>query len=342
MNIFPVTVLTGFLGSGKTTLLNHLLSQPGMAQTAVLINEFGEIGLDHLLVRHVADDIVLLNSGCLCCTVRGDMIKALRELYFKRVEGTVPEFTRIVIETTGLADPAPILHTLMTDPLLSSIYRLDGIVTTVDAVHGGRALDQYEEAIKQAAVADRLILTKTDLAGYEQTEVLHARLRTLNPAAPILRAINGAVAPSAILEAGLFNDRDKIPDVRKWLNTEAYTAAHAGHHPHTHDVNRHDARVQAFAFIQETPVTWPALAFGLETLIAQHGEQVLRMKGIVHVAGSDRPLAIHGIQHVLHPPAELDGWPDDDHRTRIVFITRDLSRQIVERFLQRPLSNTLL
>lgn len=332
MDSFPVTVLTGFLGSGKTTLLNHLLAHPGLAQTAVLINEFGEVGLDHLLVKHVAEDIVLLQSGCLCCTVRGDMVDALRDLFVKRVKGEVPDFSRVIIETTGLADPAPIIHTLMTDPLLASRYRLDGIVATVDAVNGARTLDNHAEAVKQAAMADRLVLTKTDIADYSAVEMLHARLRQLNPAAPILRADQGRLDPAEILDAGLFNDRDKIPDVRKWLNAEAYADAHHHDHHH-HDVNRHDDRVAAFVFTADKPVSWPALSFALELLISNKGENILRVKGIVNVAGEDKPLAIHGVQHVFHPPAQLESWPDDDRRTRIVFITRDFGREAITRML---------
>lgn len=338
----PVTVLTGFLGSGKTTLLNHLLVQPELGETAVLINEFGEIGLDHLLVQHVAEDIVLLQSGCLCCTVRGDMVDALRDLFLKRVKGEVPEFNRVVIETTGLADPAPIIHTLMTDPLLASRYRLDGIVTTVDAVNGGATLNNHDEAVKQVAVADRLVLTKADIADYTAIEVLHARLKTLNPGARLVRAVNGAVDPKEVLEAGLFNDADKIPDVRTWLNAEAYADLRRerdrkmgieDHLGHQHDINRHDARVQAFVFIRDEPISWPGLAFALELLISQRGENLLRIKGIVNAKESEKPLAIHGVQHVFHPPAPLPGWPDADHRTRIVFITRDLDRAVIAEML---------
>lgn len=340
----PVTVLTGFLGSGKTTLLNHLLAQPELGDTAVLINEFGAVGLDHLLVEHVAEDVVLLQSGCLCCTVRSDMVDSMRDLFLKRVKGDIPEFQRLVIETTGLADPAPIIHTLMNDPLLSSRYRLDGIITAVDAVNGNVTLDNQEEAVKQAAMADRILLTKTDIADYTAVEVLHARLRALNPGAPILRIVNGEVDPDAILDAGLFNDRDKIPDVFKWLNAEAYAdlrrdrdrkmGIEEDHSHHHHDINRHDARIQAFVFTRDEPISWPALAFALELLISQRGENLLRIKGIVNTKENDKPLALHGVQHVFHPPAVLPGWPSDDHRSRIVFITRDLKREVVEEMLE--------
>lgn len=339
MSLIPVTVLTGFLGSGKTTLLNHLLAQPDLADTAVLINEFGAVGLDHLLVRQVAEDVVLLQSGCLCCTVRGDLVEGMRDLFIKRVRGEIPEFNRMVIETTGLADPAPIIHTLMTDPLISGRYKLDGIVATVDAVNGSRTLDAQAEAVKQAAMADRLVLTKADIADPVEVEVLRARLRRLNPAAPIIVAANGVLDPSAILDAGLFNPGSKIPDVAGWLNEEAYRAhQHAHHDHHHHDPNRHDAHIQAFVFSASEPVSWTALAFALELMISSRGENLLRIKGIVNARESADPLAIHGVQHVFHPPAPLPGWPDDDRRTRIVFITRDLSRRAVEELLNGILS----
>jgi G3E family GTPase len=307
-----------------------------MAETAVLINEFGEVGLDHLLVRHVSEDIVLLNSGCLCCTVRGDLVTAMRDLFLKRVRGDVPEFSRLVIETTGLADPAPIIHTLMTDPVIGARYRLDGIVATVDAVNGAAQLDRHAEAVKQAAVADRLVLTKCDIADPVAAEALKARLRQLNPAAPLVVAAHGGIEPARILDAGLFNAKSKTPDVERWLNEEAHAAAHAARHDHQHDhhhhhdVNRHDAHISSFVVTLDEPVEWARLATALELLVTTRGESLLRIKGIVNAKESDTPLVVHGVQHVFHPPVPLAAWPDDDRRTRIVFITRDLGKQGVE------------
>jgi G3E family GTPase len=334
----PVSVITGFLGSGKTTLLKHLLQQPDMADTAVVINEFGEIGLDHLLVEEAKEDTILMSSGCLCCSIRGDLIDTLRRLYKRRERGEVPRFKRLVIETTGLADPAPILQTLIGDPLLSAFYRLDGVVTTVDAVNGMDQLDRQFESVKQAAVADRLILTKADLAGADQRAALEARLRALNPAAPLLPVAHGAVEAGQLFNAGLYNPAEKSPDVARWLGEEAYAQAekahHHGHdhgHDHAHDVNRHDDHIRAFCLTYDQPVAWDRFVNWIEMLITMRGADLLRIKGILNVAGSDGPVAIHGIQHLFHPPAMLPDWSGEDRRSRIVFITRDLERAWLER-----------
>jgi G3E family GTPase len=323
----PLSVITGFLGSGKTTLLNRLLAHPEMGETAVLINEFGEIGLDHLLVRELSEDVVLLNSGCLCCSMRGDLVDSLRDLFLKRVHGTVPEFKRAVIETTGLADPAPIIHTLMTDPLIGARYRLDGIVTTVDAVFGAGQLSDHVEPVKQAAVADRLVLTKTDIAEAATVGDLRHRLRALNPGAPMIVSADGAVAPNDLFGCGLFDAAGKNPDVERWLNAEAYED---DRHHHAHDVNRHDAHISAFCLTIDKPVAWQGLVMWLEMLLATHGESLLRVKGILNVEDQDTPVAIHGVQHVFHPPVTLPAWPDGERRSRIVFITRDMGRAAIE------------
>jgi G3E family GTPase len=314
----PVTVLTGFLGAGKTTVLNHLLRQPALARTAVLVNEFGEIGIDHLLVEKLDENTVLLNAGCLCCTVRGDLTRVLREMLPRARRD---EISRIIIETTGLAEPVPILATLMTDPVVASAYRLDGVVTVIDAVAGLTNLDERPEAIRQVAVADRIVLTKSDLA---DPGPLRARIAGINPGAPVIVAEHGAVDPAAILNAGLFNPASKIPDVAGWLRAEAH-----GHH---HD---HDERVSSFCLTFDRPLHWQGVGLWLEMLIQTRGKDLLRVKGILNLKGQDRPVAIHAVQHVLHPPALLTAWPEGDPRTsRIVFITQDLSRAVIEEGLR--------
>jgi len=327
----PVTVLTGFLGAGKTTMLNHLLRQPELAGTAVLVNEFGEIGLDHLLVEKLDDTTILLNAGCLCCTVRGDLARVLREMLPRARQG---EISRIIIETTGLANPVPILTTLMTDAVAASAYRLDGIVTVIDAVNGSAYLDTQEEAVRQVAVADRIVISKSDLA---DPAPLRIRLCRLNPSAPVTEVRRGAVDPARILNAGLFDVAGKIPDVRGWLDAAALEDAgdHHGpgdHHPGPHrDVNRHDARISAFCLSFDKKLHWPGLAMWLEMLVASKGGHLLRVKGILNLRDEDRPVAIHVVRHLIHPPAKLSAWPTDDPRTsRLVFITRDLPRAAVE------------
>jgi G3E family GTPase len=325
----PVTLLTGFLGAGKTTLLNRLLRRPELAGTAVLVNEFGEIGLDHLLVETLDADTVLLNAGCLCCTVRGDLARALRNLVPRVQAG---EVRRVVIETTGLADPAPILHTLMGEAAIAVRYRLDGVVTVVDAVHAAGQLDAQPEAVRQVAVADRLVLTKTDLADPAGVAALTARLRGLNPAAPLLTAVRGELDPAALLDCGLFDAAGKVADVKAWLDAEAF--AGPAHHHH-HDVNRHDGRIQAFCLTWDRPLRWQGFGTCLEMLIATRGESLLRVKGILNLEGQDRPVAIHGVQHLFHEPVLLPGWPaGDDRRSRVVFITRDLDRRTLADALQ--------
>jgi G3E family GTPase len=337
----PVSVITGFLGSGKTTLLKHLLPQPAMADTAVVINEFGDVGLDHLLVENSSDDTVVLSSGCLCCTIRGDLVDTLRSLFLRRRKGSIPQFKRVVIETTGLADPAPVLHTLMQDPLVSECYRLDGVITTVDAVNGMDQLDRQMESVKQAAVADRLLLTKSDLVEASKVDALQERLRKLNPAAPIRPIRDGQIDAGELLNAGLYNPETKSLDVRRWLKAEAYSEHHHdhghghdhhhGHHDQNpHDVNRHDSRISSFALDWNQPLDWSVFVEWIDMLITGHGENLLRLKGILNVAGEESPIAIHGVQHLFHPPIALPAWPDSDRHSRIVFITRDIARETIE------------
>ena len=334
----PVSVLTGFLGSGKTTVLNHLIQQPALSRTLALINEFGEIGLDHDLVAHGKDDVVIeMSSGCLCCTIRGDLAKTLREAPGRFARGGELWFDRVVIETTGLADPAPILHTLMTEPAVARRYRLDGVIATVDAVNGGDTLDRQIESVKQAAVADRLLITKTDLVDDDVLRRLRDRLRVLNPAAPQIDAANGAVDPELLFDAGLYDPKTKNLDVQNWLKAEAYAEPHdhehgtAGHgHAHQHnDVNRHDAHIKAVCLTIDEPVHGNALDLWLEALLLFRGANFLRIKGIINVVDLDGPVVIHGVQHIFHPAVMLKEWPSEDRRSRIVFITRDIDESLV-------------
>ena len=314
----PVTVLTGFLGAGKTTLLNRLLPQPEMAGTAVLVNEFGDIAIDHLLVEKLDDTTILLPSGCLCCSVQGDLARALADLVPRIHAG---EVQRVVVETTGLVDPAPVVQSLLADVMLARHYRLDGIVTVVDAVHGQKTLDQHEEAIRQVAMADRLILTKTDLA--KPDPALLARITALNPGAPQITADHGRIDPATILECGLFDADGKIAEVKDWLNAAAWGRTGA-----------HDGRIHSFCLTYDQPLHWSGIGMCLEMLIGTRGENLLRVKGILNLVGQDRPVAIHGVQHMFHEPTLLPAWPPGDPKTsRIVFITRDLSRETIEQGL---------
>jgi G3E family GTPase len=346
----PLTVLTGFLGAGKTTLLNRLLRDPDMAETVVIINEFGAIGLDHLLVETAEDGVMLMQSGCLCCTIRGDLLNTLEGLLRKRDNGRIAPFQRVVIETTGLADPAPILHTVMSHPYLGLRYGLEGVVTLVDAVNGLETLAHHPEAMKQAAVADRLVLTKLDLAG--DTTALRARLAALNPLASVIDVREAQAAD--LMNCGLYDPATKAPDVARWLHEERALAA-MGRNAHRHadgtlhldgegkagsaeargqdaaDVNRHDGSIRAHAFSTDTPIPADSLALFIDLVRSAQGAKLLRLKGIVKVADEEaRPVVIHGVQHIFHPPVLLERWPDADRRTRVVFIVKDMDPAFIE------------
>lgn len=329
----PVSVLTGFLGAGKTTLLNRLLKDPALADTAVIINEFGDIAIDHLLVEKASDGIIELSDGCLCCTVRGELVDTLADLVDRLQTGKIERLKRIVIETTGLADPAPVLQSIMGHPALVQALRLDGVITAVDAVNGGATLDAHIEAVKQAAVADRIVLTKADLVtDTVRYSALRERLRQINPAAPLLDASDD-VTSVALLECGLYDPTTKTADVRRWLGEEA---AHAGHHhhgdDHDHHAHRHDDRVKSFTLVHDGPVPFSAIEIFLDLLRSAHGEKLLRMKGIIEIAEDPaRPLVVHGVQKILHPPARLPAWPDHQRGTRLVLITLDMPQDYVER-----------
>jgi G3E family GTPase len=344
----PVTVITGFLGSGKTTLLNHLLRDPGMADTAVVINEFGEVAIDHLLVESSIENTLVLQSGCVCCTIRGDLVDTLVELDAKRRRGEIPGFSRVLVETTGLADPVPIVQTLATDKMTTPIFHLKAVVTTVDAVNGLSQLDELAEPVKQAALADVLLITKTDLAGGNAAAALRQRLAKVNPAAAVREVVNGRLAADELF-ALLKADPVASPDLlATWLDAEAFEAAGQGHHGHHHghdhahdaghskglDPNRHSDRIRAFCIRLDKPIPWPAVQRWLRSITSLRGADLLRMKGVVNVAGRPGPVVVQGVQHLLHPPVSLADWPDADRRTRIVFITRDIPQAALEASLE--------
>jgi G3E family GTPase len=318
----PVILLTGFLGSGKTTLLGRLLKDPALADTAVLINEFGEVGLDHHLLDRVDDEMVLLSSGCVCCTIRGELAEAIRTLHSKRERGVVPPFRRIVVESTGLADPLPVIATITADPVLKHHFRMGAVVATVDAVNGRDQLARQPESVAQAAVADRLVLTKTDLTPPAERAAVIADLRKLNPDAPLHDA-----AAEGLDAATLLSERPALTVAVEGFRCVAAPAASPG----SGTANHADA-VASFALVFDAAVDWTLFGLWLTMLLNRHGGAILRVKGLLNVDGADTPVAIHGVQQLVHVPTHLPAWPDpDDRRSRLVFITRGLAPALIER-----------
>lgn len=319
----PIILITGFLGSGKTTLLGKLLRHPGMDRAAVIINELGDIAIDHQLVAASSEQMTLLGNGCLCCTVRTDLQETLRELFIKRRAGEVIDFDRVFVETTGLADPVPVLHSFQSDGLLGAQYRLDGVVTVVDAVNGMGQLDTMPEAVKQAALADRIVLSKTDLAALEVTTELNSRLKTLNPYVSITSAIQGEIDPALLVNLGPGSAKALPAELDRWLGDgNTYLGKKLK--------GNHDASIRTFSLRFERPFTWDSLNAALQTLTALRGPDLLRVKGIVNVEGEPGPVILQAAQHVIHPPVTLESWRDADRSTRIVFITRNITRESVE------------
>jgi G3E family GTPase len=317
----PVNIITGFLGSGKTTLLQRLLHSPDLKDVAVLVNEFGEVGLDHHLLQGVVESTVLLGNGCLCCAVRGDLQRALRDLLSRRTRGDVPYFRRVVIETSGLADPAPIAYTLLSEAVLRHHFRLSGIITTVDAVNGANGLDSFPESVKQASMADRLIVTKADLADEETIATLRQRLRRLNVSARILDSRDAGF--SQLLTDDIYDLAGKSREARYWVAEEVDEHVRHGH----------TADVQSFAVIFDEPLDWTAFGVWASMLLHRHGADILRLKGLLNVAGVPTPVLINGVQHIVHPPSHLEEWPDADRRSRLIFIVRGLQRARIEHSL---------
>ena len=344
----PVYLLTGFLGSGKTTLLNHLVNQPEMSRTLVIINEFGSISLDHLLVSHANEEVVVeLGSGCLCCTIRGDLAKTLRDITWRYSREGKRQFDRVIIETTGLADPAPIVHTLMTDRTIFTQFRLQGVVTTVDAVHGAATLSRHPESQKQVGVADLLLLTKTDLPQIDAAALtaLKQRLQKLNPSARLLTPVAGTLDPSALLALDHIEPVQSATPLHQWLDvkpfsTVKFSAATPGRlfmremQPDDSDlagVNRHDDHIQAHCFSFDQPLSEGRFEGWLQMMMQLMGHNMLRIKGIIHLKGFSGPMIVHGVQHIFHPAAFLPAWPDDDRSSKLVFITYDIDRAALER-----------
>ncbi len=332
----PVRVVTGFLGAGKTTLLNRLLKDPALTDTAVIINEYGEVAIDHLLVEQASDGIIQLSDGCLCCTVRGELVDTLADLVDRLQTGRIEKLARVVIETTGLADPAPVLQSIMAHPALVQAFRLDGVVALVDAVNGTATLDAHLEALKQVAMADRLVLAKSDLVDAGQITALTARLKAINPGARLLDV--GEANAAALLDCGLYNPATKGADVERWLG-EAEQDEHHHHdhdehhdHDHHHHGHRHDSRVKTFSLVHDGPVAFAAIDMFFDLLRSTHGEHLLRMKGVIELKEDPaRPLVVHGVQKLLHPPARLPAWPDGQRGTRLVLITLDMPEDYVRR-----------
>ena len=333
INQIPVTVITGFLGSGKTTLLSSILKKKEMQKTAVIINEFGEIGLDHALIEHTDENIVELQSGCICCTIQGDLNKTLIDLFDKMMNGKVSSFNRILIETTGLANPVPIIHTLMSSIELIRIYSLDGVITVVDSINGEKTLDLHEESLKQLALAEKIIISKTDIVDKDEIKSLVFRIKEINPVSQIIFSKFGNIPLEEIFGLGAYDPYKKSSDVKKWLAAEKYKDKKHHHH---HDVNRHNENIRAFSMMSENPVNMIAFSFFRDMITAALGANLLRMKGIVNIAGEERPAVIHGVQHIFHPVQWLETWPDNDRRTKLVLITQNIKKEQIEDFF-RPL-----
>ena len=326
-DLIPVNVLTGALGSGKTTLLKALLRAPRLTGTMVLVNELGEIGIDHHLVEHASESTLLLENGCLCCAMRDDLKTALKDLHSRRARGEIPRYERIVVETTGIADPVPIAYTLLAEPVLQHHYRLGNVVTVVDSVNVLAQLDRFAESVKQVALADRLVVSKLDLAGPSALETLRPRLAVLNPDAPIIAADSPELDPVDLLVTDIYDRQSKSREVERWIrSTREATVANGGHKPHP-------AAITAFCFTCDAVLDWTAFGVWMTMLLHRHGDRVLRMKGLLNVAGVPGPVLVNGVRHLVHPPAHLDRWPDEDRRSRVVVITSGLGREEIERSL---------
>lgn len=330
-HLIPAVILTGYLGAGKTSLLNSMIKDPLLSNACFVINEFGDIGIDHLLVEKSDETVVEMSSGCLCCTIRGDLIDTIDDLLQRRDKGEIKAFDRIVVETTGLADPAPIIHVFMQAPQLLHRIQLQGVITVVDGFNGNATLDAHEEAVKQVAVADRIVLTKLDLLeGKEGEDMLFAiiaRLRKLAPSARMLTTHRGEATAERLFNMGLYDPISKTTDVHKWLAHEA--VAKSEHHHH--DVSRHGDSIRAFAISESRAISPQGLELFIALLTSYHGPKLLRVKGLILVDDDpSRPVVVHGVQHIFHPPVRLASWPDGKRETRLVVIADGLEKSEIE------------
>ena len=323
-DLIPVNILTGALGSGKTTLLKELLRAPRLERSVVLVNELGEVGIDHHLVEHAIESTLLLENGCLCCAMRDDMKSSLKELHSRRARGEIPRYERVVVETSGVADPVPIAYTLLAEPVLMHHYRLGNIVTVVDAVNAGRQLERYEASVKQVALADRLVLSKLDLADPGEVRGLRSRLGALNPAASIVESGSATLDPVELLVADPYEADAKGHEIEAWQRRLAADESGRGSHPEA---------VEAHCFTFDGALDWTAFGVWMTMLLHRHGERVLRIKGLLNVAGVPGPVLVNGVHHIVHPPAHLDAWPGADRRSRLVVILDGLGRDELERSL---------
>lgn len=337
----PVSILTGFLGAGKTTLLNRLVGDPWLSDAALIINEFGDVGIDHLLVESSGDGVIELSDGCLCCTVRGELVDTLADLMDRMQTGKIRPFSRVVIETTGLADPVPVMQSVIGHPALGQSYRLEGLVTVVDAVNGIATLEGHEEARRQVAVADTLVISKAALAG--DCDALRLELDSLNPLARVVNSDDPDLSARSLFDTGAYDPVHRSLDVTRWLNSDPDHHDHDhGHHHHgheehghdhdqTHDVNRHDHHIRSDSLKFDTSISPEALAMFLDLVRSAHGPDLLRMKGIIKLSDDpSRPLVLHAVQALMSEPVRLKAWPEGaSEETRLVVITRDMPKGFI-------------
>lgn len=322
----PVSIITGFLGSGKTTLLNRLLQHESFKNSLVIVNEFGEVGIDHLLVSTPAEKMLLLSNGCLCCEVMGDLVKTLAEVAQKRASGEIPMFDRVLVETTGLADPVPIIHTVVTEPELSQLFSLDLVVGVVDAVHAVDQLTVQNEARQQIAVSDVLLLSKMDLVSPEVLDEVHMAVKSINAGAELIPVLHGEVDPDLLFASrrAQSQSRLQLPEVERWIRSHTRAVPLIGRGMRS---SAHAGDVRTFTLLHDAPISPAGLTTWFSMLAGFKGPHLLRLKGIVNVEGD--PYVVHAVQTIFHEPQQLDEWPSDDQRTRIVFIVRGLDREAI-------------